>query len=186
MKNLKVCEAVKGLGIPTLTLPFLWQEGGGSCLLSRTVSDCLLWSLPTGIPASAAHSHTHGQLPPKCPWGDALSHNLTPAWHPPSNPAPSDASFFVSTQEDSILIEDSNLGDFRMKLEEYLATIRGYLRHDWSDLAAAETIWSPRTYGFSNIWSLKPSSLSEASDHQWQQTVLNFFDVSHMVQAWKN
>ncbi|XP_005682685.2 PREDICTED: interleukin-3 isoform X2 [Capra hircus] len=32
--------------------------------------------------------------------------------------------------EDSILIEDSNLGDFRMKLEEYLATIRGYLRHD--------------------------------------------------------
>uniref|UniRef100_A0A452F1Q4 Interleukin-3 n=1 Tax=Capra hircus TaxID=9925 RepID=A0A452F1Q4_CAPHI len=32
--------------------------------------------------------------------------------------------------EDSILIEDSNLGDFRMKLEEYLATIR----------AAAETI----------------------------------------------
>ncbi|NP_001009420.1 hypothetical protein R6Z07F_006818 [Ovis aries] len=39
--------------------------------------------------------------------------------------------------EDSILIEDSNLGDFRMKLEEYLATIRGYLRHD---LAAAETI----------------------------------------------
>ncbi|KAL1287071.1 IL3 [Ovibos moschatus] len=32
--------------------------------------------------------------------------------------------------EDSILIEDSNLGDFRMKLEEYLATVRGYLRHD--------------------------------------------------------
>ncbi|XP_068835371.1 interleukin-3 [Capricornis sumatraensis] len=32
--------------------------------------------------------------------------------------------------EDSILIEDSNLGDFRMKLEEYLATVRSYLRHD--------------------------------------------------------
>ncbi|XP_052500356.1 interleukin-3 [Budorcas taxicolor] len=32
--------------------------------------------------------------------------------------------------EDSILIEDSNLGDFRMKLEEFLATIRSYLRHD--------------------------------------------------------
>ncbi|XFG02197.1 PREDICTED: interleukin-3 isoform X1 [Capra hircus] len=30
--------------------------------------------------------------------------------------------------EDSILIEDSNLGDFRMKLEEYLATIRDYLK----------------------------------------------------------
>uniref|UniRef100_A0AC11AKQ7 Interleukin 3 (colony-stimulating factor, multiple) n=1 Tax=Ovis aries TaxID=9940 RepID=A0AC11AKQ7_SHEEP len=43
----------------------------------------------------------------------------------------------VCEAEDSILIEDSNLGDFRMKLEEYLATIRGYLRHD---LAAAETI----------------------------------------------
>uniref|UniRef100_A0A8C2Y397 Interleukin-3 n=1 Tax=Capra hircus TaxID=9925 RepID=A0A8C2Y397_CAPHI len=34
----------------------------------------------------------------------------------------------VCEAEDSILIEDSNLGDFRMKLEEYLATIRDYLK----------------------------------------------------------
>ncbi|XP_040097727.1 interleukin-3 [Oryx dammah] len=36
----------------------------------------------------------------------------------------------ATPMEDSIFIEDNNLGDFRMKLEEYLATIRDYLRHD--------------------------------------------------------
>lgn len=63
----------------------------------------------------------------------------------------------------------------------------GIFGWNWKNIwLSLETIWSLRTCGFPNIWSLKPSSLSEASEHQWQQTVLNFFDVSHMVQAWKN
>ncbi|TKC34480.1 hypothetical protein EI555_012529 [Monodon monoceros] len=61
------------------------------------------------------------------PAGDGLSYDLTPACHPPSNLAPSNATFLVSSQEEPILIEKDNLGDFWLKLKEYLSAIRDSL-----------------------------------------------------------
>lgn len=66
--------------------------------------------------------------PPDAPSGDALSHDLPPACHPPSNLPLSHATILVSSQEEPISIEEGDLGDFRVKLRQYLFVLRDSLK----------------------------------------------------------
>ncbi|XP_073077553.1 interleukin-3-like [Manis javanica] len=107
-KNLKVCEAVEDF----------WDPHHHPCL----------GPAPSPGDEGSRASSFPGELPQDAPAGAAFSHDLTPACHPPSNLASSNATFIVSSQADQIRIEESNKGDFQRKLKQYLVTINSFLR----------------------------------------------------------
>lgn len=121
-KNLKVGKAVEGFGDPCFSPDQPLGRAGRACSFSGQVSDCLLWSLPTGIPATPAHSHTQGKLTPKMPLQVVLS-ALTPSVSSIFQP---NATILVSSQGQPISIEN-NLGDFQKKLKKYLEALDNFL-----------------------------------------------------------